>query len=175
MERDQKILATKYMFFSFLRWYGPSREHENDLSLLKVLKLIFFTCSISSKYGDNLLSRGFNFVAMPFGHVESQVYDLYKEGVFIDIIDTKHISPNTLSEHIFVSLDMELRLLIDRSVNDLISINRNLIYESASALVNLSHKHSSWINNFNLAKAHSQYSQPIDNQEIINEEKFYFA
>ncbi|WP_313181416.1 hypothetical protein [Sphingobacterium siyangense] len=175
MERDQKILATKYMFFSFLKWYGPLKEHENDLSLLKVLKLIFFTCSISSKYDDNLLSRGFNFAAMPFGHVESQVYDFYKEGVFANIIDTKHIVPNTLSENLFTPLNLDLRLLIDTSINDLISTNCNLIYESASALVNLSHKHSSWINNFNLAKAHSQYSQPINNQEIINEEKFYFA
>lgn len=26
MERDQKILATKYMFFSFLKWYGHTKN-----------------------------------------------------------------------------------------------------------------------------------------------------
>lgn len=175
MEKDQKILATKYMFYCFTQWYDPTFQNDNDLSLLKALKLIFFTCSISTKHTDNLLSRGFSFVAMPFGHVESQIYDYYKSGEFNGIIDTKHITSSSLTDDIFNELDQSLKALIFSSVQDLCRKNQKLINESASALVNLSHKHSSWIINFKVAKVNGFYSTIINNEEIINEEKFYFV
>lgn len=57
---------------------------ENDLSVLKIMMLLFFTVAASVKQDDEGLLKVFNnFVAMPIGHIESDVWDIikYKKGI----------------------------------------------------------------------------------------------
>ena len=52
---------------------------ENDLSVLKIMMLLFFTVAASVKQDDEGLLKVFNnFVAMPIGHIESDVWDIIK-------------------------------------------------------------------------------------------------
>ena len=56
---------------------------ENDLSLLKIMLLLFFTVATSANDDEGLLKVFNNFVAMPMGHIESDIWDIvkYKKGV----------------------------------------------------------------------------------------------
>ncbi|WP_313156040.1 hypothetical protein [Sphingobacterium multivorum] len=171
---EQKILATKYLLQCFGKWYQSKRSDINDLSILKSLKLIFFTCSMSTQEDRNLLDHGFSFSAMPLGHVESDIYSYYKNGDFSSIIDNKSIKMEKLMSEDFSDLRSPLKSILDKSIKSLQDKNDHLILESASSLVELSHKHSSWINNFHKAQTKGTLSHPIANIDIITEEKFYF-
>lgn len=57
---------------------------ENDLGLLKIMMLLFFTVAASTKNNnDGLLKIFNNFVANPMGHIEADVWDIvkYKKGI----------------------------------------------------------------------------------------------
>ncbi|MDR6528272.1 putative phage-associated protein [Chryseobacterium rhizosphaerae] len=165
-----KIQATKYILNKFADWYkdeGGSIEN-NDLSILKSLKLIFLLSTIDCEKDDNLLDLYFNnFVAMPLGPVESNIYDEFKTSDYIDG-NKLNIQRLNTCDHI------DNKKLLDNSINKLILKNSQLILMSASELVDLTHKYSSWILAYKEAKAmgRAMYNMSVD--LIKKEEKFYF-
>ena len=81
MENEQKILYFQYTIKRLLAWYKNMHgtDSENDISTIKALKLLFFVTAVkASKNDDNTLVDNVfsNYVAMPYGHVE---YDIYSE------------------------------------------------------------------------------------------------
>ncbi|WP_053003822.1 hypothetical protein [Sphingobacterium sp. Ag1] len=176
MQTDVKVLLTKFMLLEFSKWFSEFKPIEsNDLSILKALKLIFFACSITSSKDNSLLKNGFNFVAMPLGHVETDIYDAYKGKQFGGVIDVTGVSNIDLLHTDFGSLSDALKAAAISAILALKAENKKLILESPSNLVELSHKYSSWINNFRKAKNIGQLSWPIPSNEIIDEEKYYFV
>jgi uncharacterized phage-associated protein len=178
IQEEVKKQAFEYVLYNLVAWYKDaynSNNETNDISVLKALKLLFFISAVdtTNESTDTLLDDVFdNFVAMPYGHVESDIYSLIKrkrlqDSVSINNKGTTIISfdPETINEN--------LRERIDGSIDKLKNINFNLIKYSSFDLVDLSHAWYSW--QFFYNKALSSYSQsfPIDRNVIKSEEKVY--
>jgi uncharacterized phage-associated protein len=141
-------LDTRYSTFEFivhnlLTWYssGGKPETDNDLSVLKVLKLLFFVSAVNANKDEHsiLLEDIFSdYAAMPYGHVESRIYDYIKSNkgklryFSIDNHRTIRILDNdinNLREEIGTSIQNE----VEQSITALKERNFSLIYYSAFA------------------------------------------
>lgn len=82
---EQKIEAFEYFVLRLIQWWAeqnPDTEfEENHLSVLKVLMLLFFTCSANHNEfpriedKESMFDVFDNFYAMPYGHIEKDVYE----------------------------------------------------------------------------------------------------
>lgn len=168
-----KIVLFEYFLKKLIDWYcdyygielNEFNDHSfNNLSKLKVIKLHFFACSTS----EEALNIFDDFHAMPYGHVESGVYNRLNELTFFTIGNAK-LTINDLNGLQNVQIDS----VIDDAVNNLKKINPSLISLDPFDLVELSHKWFSWRYSFQQARKIGQYSKPISPQLIIQETKFY--
>ena len=170
-----KLLITKYILLKLGDWFyelNPNRI-DNDLSVLKSLKLIFLLSTIKKDEVDtNLLDLGFKYIAMPYGPVEKDIYDTYQRGE-LSIISNKGLDYNSLKEINFDNIDSDIRQIIDNNIDLLKKENYYLISNSASYLVDLTHLYNSWKENFNKAKVQGRYSLEIPTQEIKNDKNYY--
>lgn len=174
MRSAEKKEATAYILLQFAEWYIETdrKIEENDLSILKSLKLFFLLSTVNTdQQGHNLLDIGFNnYIAMPFGPVESSVYDFLKKGEYIDRNSLKY---HSLSTYTFDNIN-PYKGIIGECIKVLKKINFNLINFSASQLVDLTHKYSVWINSYNIAVNNGSSSYEMSAEAIKNEEKFYY-
>lgn len=73
-----KIEAFKEVVMELLKWWlegNPEKKiDDNDFSILKVMKLLFF---VSGADIENHLFDVFDFQAWAYGHVEADIYDYY--------------------------------------------------------------------------------------------------
>lgn len=170
-----KLQITNYILLKLGDWFyelNPNRI-DNDLSVLKSLKLIFLLSTINKEnMNSNLLDLEFTFKAMPYGPVETDIYEAYKSGD-LSIISNKGLDYNLLKEINFDSIDPNIRKIIDNNIDLLKKENYYLISNSASYLVDLTHLYSSWKNNFKIAQAQGKFSIEIPTQEIKEEETYY--
>lgn len=82
---SKKIEAFEYFCLKIYEAYG--NKSDNDLSPLKLQKLLFLTCAASidkKETTEGLLSIFDNWYAMPYGHIEKDIYDYVRknEGEF---------------------------------------------------------------------------------------------
>lgn len=172
MDKNQ---AFEYFVFKLIEWNQEINGHgtSNDLSTLKVLKLLFFCSAINTKKGENdtLLDTPFDtFYAMPYGHVESEIYNSIRRKDFPNLrIDSSSAS---LQSHVNFP-DCEIKRKIDNSIKRLKDENLNLINMSSFELVELSHSWYSWRFYYNKAKRNGSYSELIPTEIIKSEQKFY--
>lgn len=171
-----KLEAFEYVLFKLTNWYSVNTgSNQNDLSVLKVLKLLFFISAVdTTKDSENtLLDNVFsNFVAMPYGHVESDIYHAIKNQSFQNIsISNSH--SEILETFDVNTINPELKSKVDISIDKLQSINPHLIEYSSFDLVDLSHSWYSWQYYFNLAKNMGVHSIEIPTEAIKEEEKIY--
>lgn len=171
-----KNIAFEYIVNELYKWYNlvTGNTHTNDLNKLKILKLHFFVSAISCSHNEKgLLDTFDNFCAMPYGHVESDIYDA------MESLDSIRVSRNPLvingfSENYFNSVEFQAtKNLIDISLKDLKSVNPNIITYTPFELVDLSHLWTSWRSMFNLAKSMNKSSIRIPPEMIQNEEKIF--
>src|SRR5690606_6789434 len=113
-----------------------------------------------------------NFVAMPYGHVESDIYENIKQKQIKNIIINNSHS-KILDSFSIDSYSNELKNKIDDSFEMILKANPNLIKYSSFDLVDLSHSWYSWQYCFNKAKKENSYSKSIPTQLIKEEEKIY--
>jgi len=172
---DKKIGAFEYLVSNLVSWHKEvSGKDKNDISVLKSLKLLFFVSAVgASKDSDHtLLDETFDsFVAMPYGHVESDVYNNIKADNHLNIIVNNRNTVLKSPEKINVS--SQDKELIDKSLNCLKEINPNLIKLSSFDLVDLSHNWYSWQFYFKKAKLDGKDSHPIPTKAIKEEEKIF--
>lgn len=170
-----KLLITKYILLKLGDWFYELNPNsiDNDLSVLKTLKLIFLLATIKKDEKDsNLLDLGFTFKAMPYGPVESDIYDAYQKGD-LSIISNKGLDYKSLKDFRFDSINSNIIDIIDKNISLLKNENYYLISNNASYLVDLTHLYNSWKENFNKAKAQGRYSLEIPTEEIRNEKNYY--
>lgn len=173
-----KTLAFEYFVHKLYEWYknAVGNVNDNDFSTLKVLKLLFFCSAIEAeeKSDTTLLDEPFdNFYAMPYGHVESDVYNSIRKNElrYFSIDNTKTIqneSPN------FRELQLNIREKIDSSFKKLIEENEDLFKMSPLELVELSHSWYSWKYYYSKAKQVGSFSAKIPKHIIKSEEKILF-
>lgn len=173
MYRDNKIVLFEYFLKRLVDWFcdfhqiniGDFNESpKNDLSKLKVIKLHFFACSTNPKaleiYND--------FRAMPYGHVESDVYSSLDTLTYFSVTNSKLILKDG-----FDMIPPDDSELIDSIVTELQKKNPTLIALPPFDLVELSHKWFSWRHTFEQARHIGTYSKPISTELINQETKFY--
>jgi uncharacterized phage-associated protein len=171
-----KLTAFDYVVFNIQNWYVERGGNlvNNDLSKLKVTKLLFFTCAASSTpTNPGLLEVFDNFVAMPYGHVESDIQDQMEQSSFFNITKYGLEYKDGIIEYHVELLPQEIRILIDKAFAILKGLNIDLVKLSAFDLVDLSHQWQSWKSVFSLAKQYGKYSMKIPKEMIMAEPKIF--
>lgn len=174
-----KYKLFEYMIDGIVEWYKDvdnKVDVNNELNLLKLIKLNFFVTAASTiEKQEGLLMYFDDFRAMPFGHVESGIYGQVK--IPLPQERKYHISRSYLKVEIttadyYKEID-PYKVHVDDAINLLRLKNENLVKYKSFDLVELSHQWASWRLVFNIAKSKGLNSMPIPKELIINENKFY--
>lgn len=172
----EKKLAFEYFIFKLHEWFNELQPNinSNDLSTLKILKLLFFGTAINSNESDSILDTTFNkFCAMPYGHVESDIYKMIQSGDKFERIELYNRYSTIIENPNWPTAEKNIFSKIDSAIDSLKLANINLILMSSSDLVNLSHQWYSWQFYFNKAKSKGTFSEFIPADIIKKEKKFY--
>ncbi|OUJ68976.1 Panacea domain-containing protein [Hymenobacter crusticola] len=156
-----------YLVTQLIAWSDEvnSVEQRNSLTKLKLIKLLFFVSAADQSNGpSNLLAVFNNFYAMPYGHVES---DIYNEIVNRGILDYSFANSMKLEA------SEDDKRVIQSAVGYLRKQNNDLIKYTANELVDLSHEWHSWKSVYGIARTLGKYSMKIPVEVIEKERKFY--
>ena len=88
-----KIFAFDYMLSLFEQWYkdeGKESMNFQNCSKLSVLKLLFLTAAPKREGARDLLDVFNNFHALPYGPVESDIYNAIQDNRYEILIKNKH-------------------------------------------------------------------------------------
>ena len=177
MEQNLKARYFEYVLNRLLTWHEQSTGSlPNDFNILKSIKLLFFVSAASGNKDSNpLIENVFDkFVAMPYGHVESDIYHQIKNNN--GTLSYYQIDNNrTIGNGQFDTSDLNRSITenIDKAIQFLQNANPNFVMMSSFDLVNLSHAWYSWQKYYAMAKQHGQRSIPIPAKVIIGEDKIY--
>ena len=169
-----KVKAFEYLLVKLVGWHQQETQSENnDISVLKGMKLLFFVSAVNSPITteDTLLDKVFNnFVAMPYGHVESDIYSAIRKNELENVTIDNY---RTTIDNDQIDIDQATKDLIEEAVIKLRSVNKKLILMSPFDLVELSHKWSSW--KVYIARAKRQFvsSASIPTDVIKKEDKIW--
>lgn len=176
----ETIEIFKNVLFQLRNWYVESSNisleefnDNNDFTILKILKLHFFVVAINSESKNDLLNAN-TFYAMPYGPVETNVYDFYKnhygnfDGLFVISNEKTNFSVDAVAPEIE---NAELIEDIKNSIFRLKELEPSLIMAGAGSLVELTHTWNSWKKYYGLAKAKKSYSELMPNDEIRKDNK----
>jgi len=184
----QKIEFFEYFLYQMLSTFDiKNYRNENgyinaDIGMLKAQKLLFFTCSLSAinfeKENTDLFDFFDKFYAMPFGHVESEVYS-YPSQNFIYF----NFSRNSISQIKFYKetdfivephknrKELFKKILIQTFSDFKIEIS-NLFDDSNYEIVEKSHRLTSWRNYYDIALSKNKNSEFIPIDFLRRESKF---
>lgn len=171
---EVKSNAFEYFVNKLIIWQNGKYTNENDIGILKAIKLLFLASTINATKDstDSLLDGVFNnFYAMPFGHVESDVYNAIKSRNGFSNLSINNLNSTISGESI--DIDKEISSKIDLAIEKLKEKNSNLINLTSFELVEISHKWYSWKYFFNKARNSNTYSISIPTSFIKEEEKYY--
>lgn len=181
--QQPKSLYFEYVIKKLLEWYSENggNQASNDFSILKTLKLLFFVSASNGSKGKRsfLLDEVFNnFTAMPYGHVESDIYQNIRQssGVlqFYTINNSKTVvNPEKNPELIANLIEIDIKNEIDSSINTLKQNNFRLVSMPPFDLVNLSHAWYSWQHFYSLAERSHSRSHNIPADYIKQEDKIF--
>ncbi|MRJ07391.1 DUF4065 domain-containing protein [Ornithobacterium rhinotracheale] len=167
----EKISAFEYVLYQLNEWYKESFPgKENDISILKAMKLLFFVSIIKNRDKEDLLDLFDNFQAWTYGPVEADIYSSYRDlnnikinRFCLNITNKKSIEDWSKTNPIWTNK-------IDESIDSLKIENKEILGYDAFTLVEISHYYSSWDFYYNvLEDSHSSM-----NTEIIRNERKYF-
>ncbi len=170
-----KLKAFEYLLIQLIKWYedvSPGKSVVTDFNKLKVIKLHFFASAVNAdSNSDGLLNIFSEFYALPFGHVESDIYDSLSN-LQVFKLTKNDMSINQYPSNYFDDIEMD-KATIELAVDTLKSINPNLVKYEAMDLVELSHRWYSWKTTFETARSLGRFSLRIPNELIKKESKFY--
>lgn len=183
MAPTDKIQEFEYVLHKLINWYCDSKgfdadtntrkeqfNADNDFSLIKIIKLLFF---VSTAEGENshLLNKHFtNYFALPYGPVEGEIYDYIKQrGHNVANIKIQRDNAQLLSGINMQNNKPNLDSAIEKLKQDAPSIILNAPFE----LVDISHKRLSWQSAFSEAEIHGKASHPMSINLMKRERKYY--
>lgn len=177
---EQKILYFQYVLHKLYEVLNFSNS-SNDLSVLKSLKLLFFITAAKSSNQDNesVVDTVFNnFSALPYGHVETDVYEQIKKLggnlEYFSIDSSKVVFKGNNDFQIKINqLNQSYIAKIDESILYLQKNHPSLFSSQAFDLVELSHKWYSWQKNYKEAISKGFKSQKIPKEDIKSESKIF--
>ena len=122
-----------------------------EFNRLKSLKLLFFAAAVNANNeGDSLLDAFGEFTAYPQGPVVEEIYQLMKENRLPLFMVKKEGLEERPGENIdqvkecLAGVSPKTMLKIDRAIEELKKMNKELIDYSASVLVDITHKWLAW-------------------------------
>nr|DAX57546.1 MAG TPA: Protein of unknown function (DUF4065) [Crassvirales sp.] len=168
-----KIEAFDYMLHLFEEWRD---NHETikgkPFPKLTAMKLLFLAAAPKEEGGDDLLDIFDNFYAMPYGPVESDVYNAIQANML----------PSYIAEYRTIErrdIDISSKYKgpkyepIRKAVKDLRTKNENLIELNAFELVEITHKWNSWNLAMNFAEFMGQLSAKMSIDSIRDSSKIF--
>lgn len=174
MNLERKNRVFEILVFRLIDWYSnnSSRTSLESFTKLKLQKLLFLVSAVNATIDHRGLLRVFdNFYAMPYGPVESDIYNTMIRDGF------DHIS--FLNDYIEIKgqlntngFDCE-KALIEKAILSLQDINPQLIHYTAAQLVEITHKWTSWKYAFEIANLLGKGSAKMDIDSICNDYKIY--
>lgn len=174
MAVNPKILNFEYLLSELIKWHDELLgDLPNDLSKIKVLKLMFFVSAVDADNdNEGLLDIFDEYYALPYGPVESEVYNSLENLQFYNINRNSTVKKDDID----ISFENESinRLKIKSAVDKLKSTNPELIKMKPFDLVELSHKWSCWSIVYDYALKNNTYAYKIPT-ELIKAEKKVFS
>lgn len=171
-----KNVAFSYLIEKFKDWYCELRSdnnYEKRFTKLFLLKILFLVAAIKNEEGD-LLDIFDNFHALPYGPVESDIYNMMTQDSIPNytITDRNIIIKNNTEE---LNLSKSDKELLNSSLNTLRAKNERLITLSPFDLVQITHKWESWDKAFKYAKFTGTRSAKMSSCWIREDKISYFG
>lgn len=170
-----KKIIFEIIVFELIEWYNrcaSSQANLESFTKLKLQKLLFLLSASTATINDKKLLNIFNnFYAMPYGPVESDIYNAMIENNF------EHIS----FAHGYIEINNNLTIdcfneetaLIQEAISFIKKENPSLILYTAAQLVEITHKWTSWKYAFDIAKLRKKGSEKMNINSICNDCKIY--
>lgn len=171
-----KIYAFDYMLSLFEEWYNEENKEQNrkfeNSSKLSMLKLLFLAAAPKEEGAADLLDVFDNFHALPYGPVESDIYNaIQKEELPSYILTERSIIKK---EGIELPYQIINFVSVKNAIDALKTKNRHLILLNAFDLVEITHKWESWKQSLNFAKLMDMSSYKMTVDSIRNDRNKYF-
>lgn len=171
MALPDKIKCFEYFIDSL---YSNEGGKVYSFTPLKIIKLLFFTsaASIDVDPQNNLLVIFDNFVAMPYGPVESDIYNSITRNALNKYrisIDGCKIKEPTME----LNINPKYKDLINKSIDKLKEKNNDIFNYTPFELVDISHKWSCWKNSYEIALQFNKNSYSIPSESIKQSIKYY--
>lgn len=170
-----KIYAFDYMLSLFEEWCNEESKGSMNFknrSKLSVLKLLFLTVAPKKQGDSDLLDTFNNFYALPYGPVESDIYNAIKENRLPSYIVTERSIVKKKIHKLPYNIDDYTH--IKYAVDALKEKNRRLIILNAFSLVEITHKWESWKQSIAFAKLMDMSSYKMTKESIRNDRNKYF-
>lgn len=171
-----KIYAFDYMLSLFEDWYNKENKEQNrgfeNCSKLSMLKLLFLTAVPKGEDAEDLLDVFNNFHALPYGPVESDIYNAIQDKRLPSYIITERSI--TRNENLALPYEVGDYTTVKDAVNSLKKKNKHLILLNAFDLVEITHKWDSWKQSINFAKLMDMSSYKMTVESIRSDRNKYF-
>lgn len=170
-----KIDNFEYIMWRLSDWYARHNnvtieQSYNHFDRLRCISLLFFVSTIEAE-GDNvgLLDIFDNYYAMPYGHIEGDVYKAIRcKPTQTNIFYFNPLEMVAKGDVNFADIDPK----VDSAIDKLISVYPELIAENTSLqLVGLSRRHFSWRYYFNEARKKDIYVEKVPVDILIKQGK----
>lgn len=163
MDITTKTLAFEYWLTQMLIWGNELNPKVpfSSFSRLKALKLLFFSASVKDEQGKDLLDIFDNFYALPYGPVESDIYNCITLDR-LQYFSFKNFSLEKKQDYCDETLNDDMKQRIKYAIKMLRTNNQKIIKYNAEQLVSLSHIWFSWRNAIQIAHALGKESYKMD-------------
>lgn len=168
-------MEKKRAYFEYLIDSLSQRNNSsfNDFTTLKLIKLLFLVVGVSSTDQETGLTEIFdNFVAMPYGPVESDIYNAIQTDALAKYRITSS-QCNIKNANANICLDSCQRQAIDDAIDLLLEKNPHILQCQPFELVDITHKWSCWRICYDIALGNNKHSIGIPSRMIQKSVKYY--
>ncbi|MDC7999743.1 DUF4065 domain-containing protein [Aequorivita todarodis] len=178
LKYNEKILVFEYIIHKLKDWFVEVNalnsigefNNVNDFSILKVVKLHFLVIAVNSNENDLLLVNH-KFYAMPYGPVETDIYNRLKSGQPFTEFSINNFKTAFNENSQLPNIAPNYSTQIKNSIEKLRTISPMLINSDAGYLVDLTHNWTSWKITYSKARHMGTFSMPIESELIRNDNK----
>lgn len=175
---DTKIEIFETIVHKLKNWFMEENNinsiedfnRNNDFSILKLIKLHFFVVAINSN-DDNTLIEKFDFFAMPYGPVETEIYSNFKNNYKFSNFSINNFKTEFTTNLPSKEISKNIIQSIDQAIDSIKNIDSSFINADAGSLVELTHKWNSWKIIYNEARSNNSYSKQIPSELIKKDNK----
>ena len=163
----------EYFIYQLLTKYNKTED--NNFSRVKTLLLLTFLVHTDSGRDESnkLIKILFNNIgARPHGAYDFNISKIMNENKlkYLDISTSKTTIAKTPD---FSDLNVELKTIIDKSIEKLLNYNPEILDYSLNMLMEVNKDHRYWLRNYHQNREVWNFDKPIPIKEIIESEKYY--